>query len=367
MTLSPFEARTGQHKGVAGRVRTSGRRHAMTAPDLPAELKAALDARLQGLSRNETAERAASISQTYRGGGNSLAIRSETDALAYALARMPATYAAVIASLNALCDIRPDFAPTSLLDVGAGPGTATWAAAEVLPSLKSLTLLDANMALRQLALDLCRGSTRLANMDYRRGGARALLAEAEGAELVIASYMIGEIDGDAERKSLAALMWEKSRDTLLVVEPGTPAGYARIIALREQLIGSGAHVIAPCPHDRPCPLQRPDWCHFTQRLPRLQAHKQIKGAELPFEDERLSYVALSRAPVERHLARVLAQPVIGKAEISARLCTPDGLAVAKVPRRSKGDYARARRWRWGDAVAEGQTLTTGRPGEGRDP
>ena len=120
----------------------------MTAPDLPAELKAALDARLQGLSRNDTAERASLISQTYRDGGGSSAIRSEADALAYALARMPATYAAVGASLNALREIRPDFAPTSLLDVGAGPGTATWAAAEAFPSLTSFSLLDANSALR---------------------------------------------------------------------------------------------------------------------------------------------------------------------------------------------------------------------------
>src|SRR5271154_4822978 len=108
----------------------------MTSPDLPTELKAALDARLHGLSRNDAAERAAAISQTYRGGGNSTAIRTEADALAYALARMPATYAAVTASLNALGEIRPDFAPISLLDVGAGPGTASWAAAEAWPSLR---------------------------------------------------------------------------------------------------------------------------------------------------------------------------------------------------------------------------------------
>ena len=75
-------------------------------------------------------------------------------------------------------------------------------------------------------------------------------------------------------------MWAKTRDTLLVVEPGTPAGYARIIALREQLIAAGAHVAAPCPHDGKCPLAAPDWCHFTQRLPRSRAHKQVKGAEL---------------------------------------------------------------------------------------
>jgi len=323
----------------------------MTAPDLPAELKSALDAKLQGLSRNEAAGRAAVISQTYRDGGGSGAIRTEGDALAYALARMPATYAAVTASLNALREIRPDFSPKSLLDVGAGPGTATWAAAEAFSSLQDFTLLDANRALRALALDLAGGNARLRDMTYRPGEARAELTKAEAADLVVASYMIGEI-GDAERKALAELMWAKTRDTLLIVEPGTPGGYARILDLRTQLIASGAHVVAPCPHNDKCPLSAPDWCHFTQRLQRSRAHKQVKGAELPFEDEKFAYVALTREPVRRHPARVLAQPVVTKVEVSAKLCTSDGLAITKVPRRAKADYARARRWRWGDAVTE---------------
>jgi ribosomal protein RSM22 (predicted rRNA methylase) len=323
----------------------------MTAPDLPAELKSALDARLHGLSRLEAASRAALISKTYRDGGNSGAIATETDALAYALARMPATYAAVTASLNALREITPHFAPATLLDVGAGPGTATWAAAEAFASLTDFTLLDANRALRALALDLGSGSARLRDMKYHRGEARAALGNAEPADLVVASYVIGEI-GDAERSALTDLMWAKTRDMLLVVEPGTPAGYGRIIALREKLVASGAHVAAPCPHDVKCPLAAPDWCHFTQRLPRSRAHRQIKGADLPFEDERFSYVALTRAPVAQHPARVLAQPTISKVEITAKLCTSNGLAIAKVPRRAKADYARARHWRWGDAVME---------------
>src|SRR6202166_4342363 len=141
----------------------------MTAPDLPPELKAALDARLEGLSRSDAADRAAAISKTYRDGGGSGAIKSETDALAYALARMPATYAAVTASLNALREIAPDFAPKSLLDVGAGPGTASWASAEAFSSLQSFALLDANNALRTLALDLAKASTRLGDLKYQRG------------------------------------------------------------------------------------------------------------------------------------------------------------------------------------------------------
>src|SRR5262249_36771210 len=102
---------------------------------------------------------------------------------------------------------------------------------------------------------------------YQLGEARALLATSEPADLLVASYFIGEL-GEAERRELAELLWTKTRDTLLIVEPGTPAGYARIIAARGQLIAAGAHVLAPCPHDAPCPLQSPDWCHFAQRLPR---------------------------------------------------------------------------------------------------
>ena len=109
---------------------------------------------------------------------------------------------------------------------------------------------------------------------------------------------------------------------------------------------------APCPHDSACPLQSPDWCHFSQRLARSRAHKQGKGADGPFEDERFSYCVLTRAPATTHPSRILAQPVIGKAEISAKLCTSDGLAIAKVPRRDKPAYATARHWRWGDAVIE---------------
>ena len=323
----------------------------MTSPDLPAALKVALEAKLESLSRSNVAARAAVISKTYREGGGSGAIRSATDALAYALARMPATYAAVAACLNALTDARPDFAPKTLLDIGAGPGTASWASAQAFPSLTSFALLDVNPALRTLALDLLEDNPRFRRLSYDAGDARSALAKSETADLVVASYLIGEL-GEAERTSLQDALWAKTRDTLLVVEPGTPAGYARILALRAQLIAAGAHVAAPCPHDQACPLTPPDWCHFSRRLARSRAHMQMKGAEVPFEDERFSYVVLTRQPVTRQFSRVLAQPAVGKAEIAAKLCTRDGVAIARVPRRDKLAYAAARHWRWGDAIVE---------------
>jgi ribosomal protein RSM22 (predicted rRNA methylase) len=316
---------------------------------LPPLLSTALDRLTEGVSRNELARRAAAISDTYRSGGGSAVVASDTDALAYALARMPATYAAVAACLDALQAARPDFTPASMIDLGAGPGTATFAAAEVFPSLARFALTDTNGSLHALARTLMRGNERLRGTQYKLGSARAFLNGADDADLVVASYVIGEL-GDGESSALAELMWQRAKNVLLIVEPGTPDGYRRILDLRAQLIAHGAHVVAPCLHDGPCPLAPPDWCHFAQRLPRSRAHKQLKGADVPFEDEKFSYVVLSRTAPAKRLARVLAQPVQTKAAITAKLCTADGVTNTIVQRRDKEAYAKARRWRWGDAV-----------------
>ena len=318
-------------------------------PDLPAELRVALERKAEGLSRNDAALRAGLISQTYRGGGDSTAIKTDEDALAYALARMPATYAAVAACLNAMIEIRPDFAPASLLDVGAGPGTATWAAIEVFSSLRDFILIDSNKALRSLAIDFANSISRPSAIDYQMGDALKLLASAQNADFVIASYLVGEL-GEAERAKLADAMWSKTRDTLMIVEPGTPAGYARIIELRERLLAAGGHVVAPCPHDNACPLVTPDWCHFSQRLARSRAHKHLKGAELPFEDEKFSYVVLSRNAASQPTSRVLAQPKISKAAVTIKLCTANGMEILDVPHRDKTNYSRAKKLDWGDSI-----------------
>jgi ribosomal protein RSM22 (predicted rRNA methylase) len=316
---------------------------------LPDHLRDALTRLTEGLSRRELAERARAISDTYRSGGTSKPIADERDALAYALARMPATFAAVSACLAALREARPDFTPTSMIDAGAGSGTAAWAAAGTFPSLSGIVLLDANPALMQLARTLTADHAPLADAGFRVGALDQLLANAPGADLVVASYVIGELS-DRERNELTAMLWEHTRDTLLVVEPGTPAGYARIIALRAQLIAQGAHVLAPCPHDSACPLIAPDWCHFAQRLPRTRDHMIMKDADVPFEDEKFSYVALSRTPSEARSARVLAPPLLTKAEITAKLCAVEGLTRKSIARRDKSAYANARRWRWGETV-----------------
>ena len=319
-------------------------------PDLPPDLKAALERAAFGVSRGAAAERAAAISRAYRDGGSSRLIANADDALAYALTRMPATYAAAAACLDALRTALPGFTPQSLLDIGAGPGTASFAAAEAFESLADFALIDANPALRDLALRLAAGSPRLrTTAAYRLGEARIELAAAAPADLVTASYVLAELPDD-DAAALTERMWDKTAGVLLIVEPGTPAGWRRVLAARAQVVAQGGHVAAPCPHDDACPLADPDWCHFAQRLARSRDHKLTKRADAPFEDEKFAYVALTRLPLPQRPARVLAPPLLNKVAVTARLCTPDGLARLTAPRRDKTAYAAARRLRWGDAL-----------------
>jgi ribosomal protein RSM22 (predicted rRNA methylase) len=319
------------------------------------ELKNGLERLAHGISRNAMAAQAAAQSRHYRAGGGSQDIATTPDALAYAFTRMPATYAATIAVLEELRDALPAFAPRNVLDVGAGPGTASFAAAAAFASISEFRLVDANACLRELALTLLAGAEhealrRVADCRaYRLGDALALPGEVEPADIVIASYVAGEI-ADRELERFAQALWAATAGALAIIEPGTPAGYARIMRVREELIAAGAHVAAPCPHARACPLHAPDWCHFAQRLPRSRDHLRIKGAEVPYEDERFSYVVLSRIAARAIEARVLAPPKISKSAATAKLCTDGGVVIDTAARRDSDAYRRRKSWRWGESV-----------------
>jgi ribosomal protein RSM22 (predicted rRNA methylase) len=74
--------------------------------------------------------------------------------------------------------------------------------------------------------------------------------------------------------------------------------------VRRQLIEAGAHVLAPCPHDAPCPLAAPDWCHFSRRVARSRLHRLAKDADVPWEDESSSLSLASRQPAPSRRAAI---------------------------------------------------------------
>ena len=139
---------------------------------------------------------------------------------------------------------------------------------------------------------------------------------------------------------------------MCIRDSGTPAGYERIIACRSALLADGARIIAPCPHAAPCPIVAPDWCHFSQRLPRSRDHMMVKAANVPFEDEKYSYIAVARdhIAIAPYNARVLAPPKKDKTGIAMKVCADGEISLRKIPKRDKAAFTKARDTRWGDSL-----------------
>ena len=319
----------------------------------PPDLRRAIDAAAAGVGFRELRGAAERLSAGYRAGGESAQRRgaawTDLDCLAYAAARMPATWratAAVLAELRARC---PDLPLRSLLDVGSGPGTALWAAWTELDGLDRATLIEPDARMVALARRFVRESPLAAGIAAAwREASAAQLGAAGPHDLVVAGYVLGELDADGRRQAVEDA-WAAATGALAVIEPGSEAGYHRILDAREQLIARGARIVAPCPHAAACPLPAGDWCHFGARLNRTSLQRRLKGGALGYEDEKYAYVVAVRGAGSPAEARVIRRPRPARGRVVLRLCRRDGVGDETVARSRRAAYRQARKAAWGDA------------------
>jgi len=324
------------------------------AGDAGAALAEAIERELSGLGRRDLRGAASALSQRYRSApaaepGPGLL---SAELQAYLATRVPATFAATRRVLAEVGSLRPGWAPASVLDIGAGPGTATWAAAAVFPSLERAALIEREPEMAALGARLARSGA--ASVVAGAAWTVADAAEVTGHEsdLVLAAYVLGEL-GPSRQRTCLERWWAATRGELILVEPGTPVGFERLRAARSALIGWGAQVTAPCPHDGRCPMAGSDWCHFAVRLARSSLHRGAKGAQLGYEDEKFSYLAVSTSRHSVPVARLVRSPRPHKGHVRVWLCEADGLHERVISRRDGELYKRARAARWGDRLDPG--------------
>ncbi|MBX8811562.1 methyltransferase type 11 [Ochrobactrum sp. MR34] len=319
--------------------------------ELPAALRQAVDTQLQGVALADLQRASGVLSRRYRAEtrDGKWHLSDELAAYAYLAARLPATFAAVTSALQQAADIIPEFAPRSHLDIGAGPGTALWAASAVWPEIETSLLLEGSNAIRAVGEKLS-AHAPVADVQWIATDVTTGLKDAKAAELVTLAYVLDELNEPA-RQQLIAQLWNLTEGMLVIVEPGTPAGWQRILDARAQLQTLGAHIAAPCTHSQACAVQTPDWCHFSRRVARSKIHRLTKEADVPWEDEKFSYLAVSRQPVSLSGQRVLMQPKTGGGKVIAKLCSTDGQVVEHlITKRDKDLFGQARRADWGDLI-----------------
>lgn len=321
---------------------------------LPEELCRGIERETAAVDAALLPRAAREISERYQKGGlSAAALRSPAHLAAYLATRLPATFAANRRVFREIAVRLPGFAPRSLLDLGAGPGTSMWAATETFPGLEKITLVEREAQLIAAGRRVAAESRHpaIAGAQWLQ---QDVLAKSAGEphDLVVASYALAEISEKASTQFLRAA-WEATIGVLAVIEPGTPAGFARVLAARSALLAWGAHLLAPCPHAQACPMAATgDWCHFAVRLERSAAHRRLKQGALGYEDEKFSYLVAGRAPADLPAARIVRHPVVRPGHIQLTLCTAQGLERRTVTKSQKETYRRARKAEWGSAWSD---------------
>lgn len=305
---------------------------------LPHFLEEGLQALLAPSNKKSLAVGSEALSDQYRAQKGTKGV----DPFAYLAVRLPATFAAVTKVLEEIKKSVPNFNPRTLLDLGSGPGTALFAATELF-SFDTITAFEKETTLLNVAKQL----GRHLSVDWRKVDLETV-EELPKADLVILSYAFGELSEKGREKLL--LKAAKAAEMLVIIEPGTPAGFERIRKIRTDLIVQGKQMVAPCPHMLACPIVAPDWCHFSVRLSRSSLHRQLKGGTLGYEDEKFSYVAVCNAPVSLPEARILRHPQKRTGHIHFTLCTrSEGLQSVTISKKTPSLYKEAKDLEWGDS------------------
>ncbi len=327
--------------------------------EFPIEVRAELESILDGADIKELAANAERVSKRYRDnvcGGtakgrgvkdNFVSARGRGEILAYAAARMPATFGAAARALSLSTE---NFTGeiSSVLDVGAGTGAASLAAYELFGA--------ENIVCFERDPDMAAMGERL----LKAGGINARwikgdLSEAipAQADLVICAYCLSELKDNA-RAAAVKRLWDAARKLLVIVDTGTPAGFKLIKAARGELLGFGGNILAPCPHECECQLDEGDWCHFTVRVARSALLKRLKNGDAPYEDEKFCFLAVSREKNPRCEARVLRHPFIESGKVTLRLCESGGISDRLITRKDSA-FKAARKALCGDAFIVNDT------------
>jgi ribosomal protein RSM22 (predicted rRNA methylase) len=175
--------------------------------------------------------------------------------------------------------------PRTILDFGIGCGSASAAALEVfsncsteptktLSPIEWIHGIDPSQTMRQCAQEMLQDTLERHNLPPRvtfssylssSNKEDATSSEIASFDLALCAYGLNELPYGSAALSVITLLWEKLNDqgVLVVIEPGTPDGFATIRMVRNFLLAAAQEdtqddfcILAPCTHHGPCPLER---------------------------------------------------------------------------------------------------------------
>lgn len=312
-------------------------------------LENAIEKEIQGIKITELKELAQKLSSRYmneKREGQTL-LSKEKEALAYSGMRMPATFCAVTVALRNTLNIAKNCEIETVLDIGAGTGAVAWAINELI-NPKEITCLEREEAMRTVGQALIKYNSEMKKVQWISDDITNSNV-VTGADLIVASYIINELKQE-ERKNVIKKLLDLESKIILIIEPGTPEGFKNIKEIQKIALENGRFIIAPCTTQQICKLSESDWCHSTVRVERNKMHKILKSGELPYEDEKFSYIAISKENLGTAESRILRHPMIETGKITLKLCTNGNVEEKIITKKEKEKFKQAKKKKCGDAI-----------------
>lgn len=277
-------------------------------------------------------------------------IENDLERLAYLIARFPATYAVNAQIAKQFMEVVPDAKIQSFLDLGAGSGAASLAWFHSSLPIQHMTLVEQDFKLISLGKALYEESSMSENPPEWLELSMQKIASSKAYDLILMSYSLNELK-TKDQLELFKKLHECQPEWIVLVEPGSSESYENLMRSRDYFIKLGYFVLAPCPHEKPCPLLGKDWCHFSTRLPRTSLHKMMKQAERGYEDEKFSYVILSKKPPLVRYSRIIDRPEVHSGFVKLRVCISSGkIEQPTVTKKNKEFFKVIKKIEWGDSL-----------------
>lgn len=167
------------------------------------------------------------------------------------------------------------YQPERVIDFGIGCGSASAAALHVFDSIQWVHGIDPSRSMRDCAEQILKDVSQDRSTPARITLNSSLSTDTRGSEsagfdLAIFAYTATELPHTASTFAAAAALWEKLKPNgvFVMVEPGTPDGFSSIRSVRSMLLDccppddseqvgqDECHIIAPCTHNKTCPMER---------------------------------------------------------------------------------------------------------------
>lgn len=263
------------------------------------------------------------------------------DTVAYAHYSMPSKYGILKRIMREISTLLPNYKPTRVVDFGCGPGTA---AASI---MDTESWNDNGSFKKYVGIDISRSMIDAAKIVVKDSGVDAIFwdktsevvqrahVQKDRYDMAVASFALSELTNDKNKIAAVQLMYEMLDDggVLVIVEAGSPRGSHIVRSARQLILDSfnpssgnnplktsgtgdgnvvvrpvldpppgikshedvGAFVVAPCTHDKKCPLGDGVWCSFSQKV--------FSGMIRKAHEEKFSYVVIQKRSLNSYDAR----------------------------------------------------------------